>query len=113
MKTIDSFIIEFIRSAEEHYICLEDKNYSKRSRINKKLIRMLEKLESIENETLVIKKILDSKSYSAILWVANYGLQRKICVEEIVILLEEIKNSSKPSFSISAFTILNNNSLTF
>ena len=48
MKTSNSFINEFIRNAEEHDICLESKNYSKRSRHNKKLIKMLEELNGIQ-----------------------------------------------------------------
>ena len=44
-----TFIAEFVRLAIQHNDCLATQDYSKRSRINKKLLNMLSTIQEFEN----------------------------------------------------------------
>ena len=107
----ETFCEQFIALAEEHYQLLKKKNYSKRTRVNKKLLEMLSSISIyFVDIDEFIRKIITTKNESAILWISNYALYNELCRQEIIKELEYIYNNSNDSIhSASAYTILLNN----
>ena len=78
---IDRMVGMFVSLAEDYYELLLVKNYSKRGRVRKKLLELLNLIESIPESETVVSKILKTDNNSAILWIAGYALNNNICAD--------------------------------
>ena len=105
-----TFIAEFVRLAIQHNDCLATHDYSKRSRINKKLLNMLSTIQKFENPASVISEIIDYGNDYATLWISNYAMKNNLCVEVVRQKLQEIKDSKKGPDAITAWALLTENS---
>lgn len=105
-----TFIAEFVRLAIQHNDCLATHDYSKRSRINKKLLNMLSTIQEFENPASVISEIIDYGNDYATLWVSNYAMKNNLCVEVVRQKLQEIKDNQKGPDAITAWALLTENS---
>ncbi len=110
-KTPAEFIAEFVKYSKEHNDCLEDQNYSKRSRLNKKLMGMLQSIDAFENPEEVISGIIASGDDYAVMWISNYAWKNGHCVEIIKAKLTEIKDRKAGPDSITAWALIAENTL--
>ena len=105
------FVSEFVRLAREHNDCLETQNYSKRSRLNKKLMDMLARIDGFENPEEVISGIVGSGNDYAVMWISNYAWKNGHCVEIIKTKLTEIKDRRNGPDSVTAWALLVENTV--
>ena len=103
------FVTEFVRLAIEHNNCLATQNYSKRSRINKTLMKMLSTIHEYEKPEEIISAIIDSGDDYATMWISNYAMKNNLCVEVIKQKLQAIKDRKKGPDSITAWALLTEN----
>lgn len=104
-----SFVAEFVRLAIQHNDCLATHEYSKRSRINKKLLNMCASIATFENPESVVSAIIDSGNDYATMWISNYAMKNGLCVEVVKQKLQEIKERKKGPDSITAWALLTEN----
>ena len=109
MSTIDTahFVENFVRYADDHNACLETKNYSKRSRLNKKLMSMLAEIDTSSNASDIVSRIINSGNRYAIMWIANFAFKNKVCSEMVNDELIKIKNENRSVDSITAWALMN------
>lgn len=107
----NEFISEFVRLSREHNDCLETQNYSRRSRLNKKLMGMLSKIDNFENAEEVIRGIIESGDDYAVMWISNYAWKNGHCVEIIREKLTEIKNRRNGPNSVTAWALIAENTM--
>ncbi len=105
------FVVEFVKCAKEHNDCLAVQNYSKRSRLNKKLMGMLATIDGFDNPAEVITGIIASGDDYAVMWISNYAWKNGHCVEVIRAKLTEIKNRKSGPDSITAWALIAENTL--
>lgn len=110
-KTPAEFIAEFVKYSKEHNDCLADQNYSKRSRLNKKLMGMLQSIDAFESPEEVISGIIESGDDYAVMWISNYAWKNGHCVEVIKAKLTEIKDRKAGPDSITAWALIAENTL--
>lgn len=103
------FVVEFVRLANQHNSCLATHEYSKRSRINKKLLNMCASISSFENPASVVSEIIDSGDDYATMWISNYAMKNNLCVEVVKHKLQEIKDRKKGPDSVTAWALLTEN----
>lgn len=103
------FVSKFVQYAIEHNDCLAVQNYSKRSRLNKKLMSMLTQIEGFENPEEVINEIISSGDDYAVMWISNYAWKNGHCVELIKAKLTEIKDRKDSPDSITAWALIAEN----
>lgn len=104
---INQMVNMFVSLSEDYYELLLIKNYSKRSRIRKKLMGLLNLIETIPEGEIVVSEILKTDNNSAILWIANYALKNNICVDIVKQKLNSIiVNNEDYRHSASAIAIL-------
>lgn len=106
-----SFVVEFVKCAKEHNDCLAVQNYSKRSRLNKKLMGMLATIDGFEEPEEVISEIIASDDDYAVMWISNYAWKNGHCVEVIKAKLSEIKERKAGPDSITAWALIAENTL--
>ncbi len=106
-----NFVAEFVKCAKEHNDCLAVQNYSKRSRLNKKLMGMLATIDGFANPEEVINGIIASGDDYAVMWISNYAWKNGHCVEVIRAKLTEIKNRKAGPDSITAWALIAENTL--
>lgn len=107
----NEFISEFVRLSREHNDCLETQNYSRRSRLNKKLMGMLSKIDNFENAEEVIRGVIESGDDYAVMWISNYAWKNGHCVEIIREKLTEIKNRRNGPNSVTAWALIAENTM--
>ena len=107
----EKFVSDFIKLAKEHNRCLETKEYSKRSRINKKLMSMLNVINSLQNPEKIISEIIDCGDEYAILWIANYAFKNKMCVDIVRQKLKEIMDRKSGADSVTAWALMRENNV--
>ena len=105
------FVIKFVQCAKEHNDCLADQNYSKRSRLNKKLMGMLATIDGFENPEEVITGIIESGDDYAVMWISNYAWKNGHCVELVKAKLTAIKDRKSGPDSITAWALIAENTL--
>ena len=110
-KTPAEFIAEFVKLSKAHNDCLETQNYSKRSRINKKLMAMLENIDSFEDPEEIIYGIISSGNDYALMWISNYAWKNDYLVDLVKVKLTEIKNRKSGPDSITAWALIEENTL--
>lgn len=112
-KQIDhaDFIVQFVKCAKEHNDCLDTQNYSKRSRLNKKLMNMLAAIDGFENPEEVISGIIASGDDYAVMWISNYAWKNGYLVELVKAKLTEIKDRKSGPDSITAWALIAENTL--
>ena len=105
------FIVKFVQCAKEHNDCLATQNYSKRSRLNKKLMGMLATIDGFDNPEEVITGIIASGDDYAVMWISNYAWKNGHCVELVKTKLTEIKDRKSGPDSITAWALIAENTL--
>ena len=111
MMSINQIVVTFVSLSEDYYELLLIKNYSKRRRVRKKLLELLNLIETISENEIVVNQIIETNSDSAILWIAGYALKNDICSDIVEQKLNAIiaKNEDY-RHSASAIAILMNKS---
>ena len=104
-----TFVAEFVKLAIQHNACLATQDYSKRSRINKKLLNMCAAISAFENPESVVSAIIDSGDDYATMWISNYAMKNNLCVEVVKHKLQEIKDRKKGPDSVTAWVLLTEN----
>ena len=105
------FVSEFVKLSREHNNCLETQNYSKRSRLNKKLMGMLAQIDNFENPEEVIKGIIESGDDYAVMWISNYAWKNGHCVGIVKSKLTEIKDRRNGPNSVTAWALIAENTM--
>lgn len=105
------FISEFVKLSHEHNDCLETQNYSKRSRLNKKLMGMLAQIDNFETPEEIIRGIVDSGDDYAVMWISNYAWKNGHCVDIIKSKLAEIQNRRNGPNSVTAWALIAENTM--
>lgn len=107
MKPLDNaqFVDLFVKYAEEHNACLIKKDYSKRSRLNKKLMNMLAQIDTASDGAEIVSMIISSGSKYATLWIANFAFKNKVCSEAVMKELLKIRKE-KSVDSITAWALM-------
>lgn len=100
------FVSEFVRLSREHNDCLAIQDYSKRSRINKKLMNMLAQIDAFENPGEIVSDIIASGDDYAVMWISNYAWKTGQCVEVVKAKLSEIKDRKNGPDSVTAWALL-------
>ena len=108
---IAEFTNQFVKLATEHNRCLETQEYSKRSRINKKLMSMLKCINSFSNPAEVVTQIMDAGDDYATMWISNYALKNGLCVEVVRMKLQAIKDAKRGADSVTAWALMAENNL--
>lgn len=103
------FVSEFVRLAIEHNNCLATKEYSKRSRINKKLMNMLSAISNFERPEMVISEIIDAGNDYATMWISNYAMKNNLCADVVKQKLRTIKDRKNGADSVTAWALLTEN----
>lgn len=106
-----TFVKDFVELADMHNSCLATKDYSKRSRCNKKLLGMLKTIDDFSNPEDVISKIIASGNDYAVMWIANYAWKNGHCVDLIKEKLNEIKTQKRGPDAITAWALMVENTL--
>ena len=106
-----NFVSEFVRLSREHNECLATQNYSKRSRLNKKLMGMLAQIDGFENPEEVISGIIESCDDYAVMWISNYAWKNGHCVELVKTKLTEIKDRRNGPDSVTAWALIAENTM--
>ena len=101
-----AFVMDFVKFANEHNACLATQDYSKRSRLNKKLLKMLSAIHEFEEPEAVISEIIDAGNDYATMWIANYAMNNNFCVELVKQKLQTIKDRKNGPDSITAWALL-------
>ncbi len=102
-----NFVSTFVKYANEHDSCLEEKDYSKRYRLNKTLLAMLMELKQYENSEDVVEQILEARSDCATLWISNFARTNHIYKEFVEAKLREIASEKCGANNLMAWTLLN------
>lgn len=101
----EAFVKTFIEYAEKHNSCLKEQDYSKRYRLNKALLTMLEELKQYDDAESIIKQILEAQSECATLWISNFAIFNNIYKDVVEAKLHEIA-TKKPSGNVMAWVLL-------
>lgn len=104
-----TFVAEFVKLAIQHNACLATHDYSKRSRINKKLLNMCASISTFGNPESVVSAIIDCDDDYATMWISNYAMKNNLCVEVVKQKLQEIKNRKNGPDSVTAWALLTEN----
>lgn len=102
----EKFVSDFVSLATKHNEYLLTKEYAKRSRINKKLMKMLGELSSFESPEAIVSAILHRGNKYSAMWITNYAFSNDICVETVKRELQAIEKDGNRQDACTAWLLL-------